>query len=173
MWLLHCAESSLACPSMSDSVSTYVRDSIVDSAVAVVLVEVGNRRNAITISCFAEVAHYPAAIWISVAKTAYSHDLIQEAKRFSVAVLSEKQRSVALACGTTSGRSVDKCHSLDLYQSPGGFLFLRGALASTGTLLCKAIDVGDHTMFLGNIVEAHLDSRASRFRHLLISDLRE
>jgi flavin reductase (DIM6/NTAB) family NADH-FMN oxidoreductase RutF len=156
---------------MSGLVSPYIRDSIVDSPVAVVLVEAGNRRNAMTISCFSEVAHYPAAIWISVAKTAYSHDLIREAERFSVAVLSEKQRGVALTCGTTSGRSVDKCRSLDLYQSPGGFLFLRGALASTGTLLSKAIDVGDHTMFLGNIVEAHLDSRASRFRHLLLSDL--
>ena len=156
---------------MSGSVNPYIRDSIVDSAVAIVLVQTGNRRNAITISCFSEVAHYPAAIWISVAKTAYSHDLIREAKRFSLAVLSEKQRSVALTCGTFSGRVVDKCDSLDLYQSPGGFLFLRGALASTGTLLSKAMDIGDHTMFLGNIVEAHLDSRASRLRHLLLSDL--
>jgi flavin reductase (DIM6/NTAB) family NADH-FMN oxidoreductase RutF len=158
---------------MSGSVSPYIRDSVVDSAVAVVLVETGNRRNAMTISCFSEVAHYPAAIWISVAKSAYSHDLIREAKRFSVAVLSEKQRSVALTCGTNSGRSVDKCGGLDLYQSPEHFLFLRGALASTGTLLSNAVDIGDHTMFLGNIVEAHLDSRASRFRHLLLSDLRD
>ncbi len=158
---------------MFDQVNQYVTNSVLDSAVALLMVESGGRRNAMTISCFSEVAHFTSALWVSVAKTSYSHELLHEATKFSLAVLTEKQRALALACGNSSGRSVDKCKSLSLYKSEGGFLYIQDALASTGVNICESLGIGDHTLFVGEIVESHFSTKASRFRHLLLSDLKD
>jgi flavin reductase (DIM6/NTAB) family NADH-FMN oxidoreductase RutF len=151
----------------------YITGAFMDAAVAILLVETASRRNAMTISCFSEVAHYPAAIWVSVEKNSYTHELLQETNRFSLAVLNQQQFKLARNCGSVSGRTVDKCASLDLYRSPKGFLFLQGALASTGAEVSRMEDVGAQTLFVGNIIEAEFCSRASTFRHLLLSDLSE
>ncbi len=151
--------------------SSYLEDSVLDSPVGLVLVEAGYYRNAMTISFFSEVAHHPTALWISVVRTAYTHELIKQSGKFGLAVLNQNQAGVARACGSVSGRSQDKCAKLDLYKSPRGFLFLHGALASTGCSVSRTLDIDDHTLFVADIVESHLDSRQAHRRHLLLSDL--
>jgi flavin reductase (DIM6/NTAB) family NADH-FMN oxidoreductase RutF len=150
--------------------SPYVASGVIDGAVALLIVETTSTRNAMTISCFSEVAHYPAAIWVSIEKSAYTHDLLSTAKRFSLAVLSRNQRALALKCAY-SGRTTDKCAALDLYRSPSGYLFLADAIACTGAEVIGTNDFKTHTLFVANIVEAILDSRSSHLRQLLISDL--
>jgi flavin reductase (DIM6/NTAB) family NADH-FMN oxidoreductase RutF len=151
--------------------SPYIADSIIESAVALVLVEAGDRSNAMTVSFFSEVAHHPTALWVSISPATHTHELIEETGKFTLAVLNQTQKSIALRCGTISGRDQDKCTELDLYKSPGGFLFLRGALASTGCAVRESVPLGDHTLFVADILESHLDSRKAHLRHLLLSDL--
>ena len=152
--------------------SPYITESVIESAVGLLLIETGSRRNAMTISCFSEAAHHPATLWISVAQTAHSHALISETGRFSLAVLNRNQKDIALQCGTVSGRESDKCASLDLYHNQDGFLFLRRALASTACSVRQSIDVADHTLFVADILSSDLDSSSAHLRHLLISDLK-
>ncbi|HKY41669.1 MAG TPA: flavin reductase family protein [Pyrinomonadaceae bacterium] len=152
--------------------SPYITNSIIEGAVGLILVEAGSRRNAMTISCFSEAAHHPATLWISVAKTAYSYELILETGRFTLAMLNRNQSDIALRCGTMSGRDHDKCAALDLYQNPEGFLFLHRALASTACTIRQTIDIDDHTLFVADILSSDLDSRSAHLRHLLLSDLR-
>jgi flavin reductase (DIM6/NTAB) family NADH-FMN oxidoreductase RutF len=149
----------------------YVAGHVVESAVGLVLVESQEARNAMTVSFFSEVAHHPTALWVSISTQTYTHSLIEETNRFTLSVLSQKQRAIALKCGTVSGQQHDKCASLDLYKSPGGFLFLRGALASTGCSVRQRISLGDHTLYVADILESHLDSRSAHLRQLLLSDL--
>jgi flavin reductase (DIM6/NTAB) family NADH-FMN oxidoreductase RutF len=152
--------------------SRYITDSVLEGAVALVLVEDGSRRNAMTVSCFSEAAHHPATLWVSVAKTAYSNKLIVESGRFSLAMLNRSQKEIALHCGTISGREHDKCASLDLYRNLDGCLFLRRALASTACSVRQTIEFEDHTLFVADILNTDLDSRSAHLRHLLLSDLR-
>ncbi len=151
--------------------SPYIADSVVESAVGLVLVETGNTRNAMTVSFFSEVAHHPTALWVSISNKTYTHSLIEQTGRFTLAVLNQAQKTLAIACGTVSGKDHDKCASLDLYKSPGDFLFLRGALASTGCVVRERVTLGDHTLFVADIIESHIDSRKAHMRHLLLSDL--
>lgn len=152
--------------------SPYLANSVIESAVGLILVEAGDHRNAMTVSCFSEAAHHPTTLWISVAPETYSHGLILETGKFSLAVLNQNQKSIALNCGTVSGRERDKCASLDLYQTPDGYLFLQRALASTACTVRQHIDLGDHTLFVADILHTHLDSRSAHLRHLLLSDLK-
>jgi flavin reductase (DIM6/NTAB) family NADH-FMN oxidoreductase RutF len=149
----------------------YVTGSVIESAVGLVLVETGNNRNAMTVSFFSEVAHHPTALWVAISNKTYTHSLIEQTGRFTLAILNQKQKALALQCGTVSGRDQDKCATLDLYKSPNDFLFLRGALASTGCSVRQRVDLGDHTLFVADILESHLDSRKAHLRQLLLSDL--
>lgn len=152
-------------------ISPYITDSLIESAVGLIVVAAGQRRNAMTLSFFSEVAHHPTTLWVSVAQTAYTHSLIEEAGQFSLIVLNQTQKKIALACGTISGRDRDKCAALNLYRNPEGFLFLDQALASTACRVRHSVPIGEHTLFVADILEAELDSRTGHLRQLLLSDL--
>lgn len=151
----------------------YLAQSVIESALGLVIIEAGERRNAMTVSFFSEVAHHPTALWVGISPETLTHSMIQEAGRFSLAVLTQKQAQIAKTCGTLSGRDTDKCAALDLHRSPSGFLFLARAVASTGCVVRLSETVGDHTIFVADIIEAELDSATLDQRQLLLSDLRD
>lgn len=144
------------------------------SAVGLLLVKAGDVANAMTVSQFSEVAHHPTALWVSVAKNTYTFSLLTEKQpEFSLIVLNQTQKKIALTCGTVSGREQDKCSGLDLYLNGSDFLFLHGALASTSCRIRQSLDLGDHTLFVADILETVIESRKSHLRHLLLSDLED
>lgn len=151
--------------------SPYLNSALVDSIVGLVLVKAGERSNAMTVSFFSEVAHHPTSLWVSIAKTSYTHGLIEETGKFSLAVLNQTQQEIALACGSASGRDQDKCAALSLYPGPDGYLFLNDALASTACSVRQSVDIGDHTLFIADILHSDMESRKSHLRQLLLSDL--
>ena len=124
-----------------------------------------------TISCFSEAAHHPTSMWISVDQSTYTHQFILENGRFSFVALHCDQTGIALACGAVSGRERDKCSALDLIDH-GEYLFLKNALASTACRVRRSLPMGDHTLFIADMVSGETDTRAALNRHLLLSDLR-
>ena len=151
--------------------SPYLKSALIDSIVGLVLVNSEARANAMTVSFFSEVAHHPTSLWVSIAKSSYTHSLIEEIGRFSLAVLNQTQAPIALACGSASGRDQDKCGQLSLYPGPDGYLFLNDALASTACSVRQSVDLGDHTLFIADILHSEMESRKSHLRQLLLSDL--
>ena len=151
--------------------SLYITDSIVPSIVGLVVIKAGDRANAMTVSFFSEVAHHPTSLWVSIAQSSYTHSLLEEGGRFSLIVLNQTQKEIALNCGSTSGRDQDKCAALDLYPGPEGHLFLNGALASTACSVRQSVPVQDHTLFIADILQTEIESRRSHLRQLLLSDL--
>lgn len=135
------------------------------------MVQAGNRANAMTVSFFSEVAHHPTSLWVSIAKTAYSHELLEEVGQFSLIVLNNTQKEIAFTCGSISGRERDKCAALDLYRGPEGYLFLNGALASTACSIRQSVPIEDHTLFIADILQSEIESRKSHLRQLMLSDL--
>jgi flavin reductase (DIM6/NTAB) family NADH-FMN oxidoreductase RutF len=151
--------------------SPYIKDALTNGAIALLIVEGETRPNAMTVSFFSEVAHHPTALWVSIDRTSFTYSLLAKTDRFTLAVLNQTQKQLALECGTSSGRDKDKSASLNMYKSPGGFLFLQGALASTGCNVRERIDLEEHTIFIADILESQLDSRSAHLRQLLLSDI--
>lgn len=152
--------------------SPYIRESMVESPVGLVVVESERHANAMTVSFFSEAAHHPTSLWVSIAKSSYTHELVSKAGRFSLIVLHEKQKEIARMCGNASGRDQDKCSQLETYRNAEGFLFLKDALASVACRVRSAHDLGDHTLFIADILSGEFEKRRSILRHLLVSDLR-
>ncbi len=143
----------------------------IEAPVGLVVVRAGGRTNAMTISFFSEVAHHPTSMWLSIARDTYTHSLLEENPEFSFITLESSQADVAVACGTISGRHMDKCKSLDLYDNRG-FLFLRGALASTACRLSRSVPLGEYTLWIAQMIHGDVQRGRGSFRNLLLSDLK-
>src|ERR1017187_8108747 len=97
----------------------YLTGSVVESAVGVVIVRAGARRNAMTVSFFSGVAHHSTSMWVSIETSCHTHELLRESACFTFVTLHKHQGPIALACGTVSGRDFDRSeeHTSEL-QSP-------------------------------------------------------
>lgn len=152
--------------------SPYLRGSVLESPVGLVLTEDRGRANAMTGSFFSEVAHYPTALWVSIATHSLTHELIESSRRFSLAVLHAGQKEIAEWCGSDSGRSKDKCARLNLYRVADAFLYLAGSLSSISCEVRSSHQLDGHTMYVAAMLAGETDSNSSVRRHLLTADFR-
>lgn len=151
--------------------SPYLSGSVVESPVGILLTEAGERRNAMTISFFSEVAHHPTTLWISVAPGSYTRELIETSGRFTLAVLHDRQKDLAWECGLVSGRDTDKFGKLRTHRGPAGFLYLDEALGAAACRVRSSRPAGDHILFVAEIVAGEVETRHSLRRALLTRDL--
>lgn len=131
-----------------------LRSFLFDSPVGLVVVRHGGRTEAVATASFSEAAHHPTAMWISVAQASRIHELLMEAGGFTFVTLHRGQAGIA---GVEAG---------------GLESFERDALASVACRITRSEPVGDHTLFVAEMMEGVTHSRCSVMRPLLLSDLR-
>jgi flavin reductase (DIM6/NTAB) family NADH-FMN oxidoreductase RutF len=101
----------------------------------------------------------PLMLAVSVGLGRYTHDCLQQTEEFAVAFPSAAQREDIVFCGSHSGADVDKLAASDLELAEPASIsmpILEDAAACfecvpEGTLL-----TGDHRIFAGKIVAAHV-----------------
>jgi flavin reductase (DIM6/NTAB) family NADH-FMN oxidoreductase RutF len=151
--------------------SRYLSGSVVESPVAVLLSEDGARQNVATVSFFSEVAHCPTTLWVSLAPETYTCDLVQTSGRFTLAVLHDGQSDLAWGCALSSGRDRDKMPLIHPHRGPLDFLYPGDSLAAAACQVRSWKPVGDHLLFVADIVAGELETRHSIRRALLTRDL--
>src|SRR3990170_7394159 len=100
----------------------------------------------------------PPMVAISVAPERYSHQLIQETKKFVVNISSIDILSETLLCGRTTGRKNDKFAEAKLTPSPAKLVKPPIVNECTAHLECRLshqIMTGDHTLFVGTVFAAY------------------
>jgi flavin reductase (DIM6/NTAB) family NADH-FMN oxidoreductase RutF len=135
----------------------------------------GEQRNLMTANWVTQVAREPKLLGVSVEREAFTHELIERSQAFAVSIVDRADRTVirkfvkpavaaddgatlnGVACGTapTSGAPV--------LSSAIGFLDCR---------LERTIELGSHTLFIGEVVDAHLRSDAADAEVLRMEDTR-
>jgi flavin reductase (DIM6/NTAB) family NADH-FMN oxidoreductase RutF len=114
--------------------------------------------NVMTASWVAPSSRRPPLVSIFLNKTHLTREYISHSREFVVNVLASDQVDVSETCGTISGRSADKYGKAGLKTRPADKVrvpLIEGCLAN---LECKVVadyEVGDHTVFVGEIVAAH------------------
>jgi flavin reductase (DIM6/NTAB) family NADH-FMN oxidoreductase RutF len=89
--------------------------------------------------------------------------LIRETREFVVAAPSAAMAAATLYCGTHSGRDGDKVGPSGLQLVPASVVqvpLLGGAVYNLECTLHAAVETGDHVLFVGEVVAAHLDKEA-------------
>jgi len=102
---------------------------------------------------------------ISVGKARYSHKLISEGGEFVFAVPGEDLWGEVLFCGTRSGRNVDKFKETGLTPRPASKIkppLIEECLVNLECKLVGQLDTGDHTIFVGKIVETWISEQKKR-----------
>lgn len=102
----------------------------------------------------------PPCLTVSLRKATYSYAAILERKGFTIGVPSTSQAKEADFIGLASGRAVDKFKETGFTPVKGEFVDAPYAAEIPFIVECKLkenIDLGLHTMFVGEIVDVKAD----------------
>ncbi|MCX6778179.1 MAG: flavin reductase family protein [Candidatus Micrarchaeota archaeon] len=115
--------------------------------------------NIITLAWAMPTSQQPSMFAISVGKTRHSHKLISEGGEFVLCIPGRGMEKAIEICGTTSGKNTDKFEAAKLTQKKSKFVKPPGIEECYANLECKLVgkcDSGDHTIFVGEVVNADL-----------------
>lgn len=114
--------------------------------------------NAITVAWHSQLSFDPYLYGIIIGKTRYSYELINKSKIFCVNFISSKLKDLALFFGRTSGRNINKLEKVDVEKCKKiDCLKLKNALAWLECKVIKKIDVGDHCLFVGEVLNEEIN----------------
>ncbi len=124
--------------------------------VYVVTTKAGERVNGMTAAWVSQVSLKPLLVLVSIAPPRYSHNLIKESGVFAINVLSGDQIDLGKRFGYQSGRKVDKFAGLDYLTAATGAPILPQAFAYFDLRVVDTFPAGDHTLFVGEVLEAKI-----------------
>ena len=126
------------------------------SGVTVVTVNHGGAYHGMTASSFSSVSLTPPLILVCVAKKAHTHDALLEAGAFGVNILGESQIEFGKRFAGMFPEITDRFASLEYTLGQTGSPLLPDVLAWMDCRVHQAIDAGDHTVVIGEILAAHV-----------------
>ncbi|GAC1657925.1 MAG: hypothetical protein NVS4B3_24930 [Gemmatimonadaceae bacterium] len=121
--------------------------------VYVIGVRHGELRNAFTAAWLMQVSYDPMLLALSIHPQHESAHLLSRGRVFSVNVLATGQLDLARHFGTRSGRDEDKLAAVDWRDGITGAPILCNGLSYFDCLAMETIDVGDHQLVLGRVVD--------------------
>ncbi len=123
------------------------------SPVSIVTSKSGNTKNGMTVAWVAQASFEPPLVVVSIAPERYTHQIISQSNVFAVNLLSEGQKELAKKFGTVSGKNYDKFQGLKYTTKQTGSPILEDIYAYLDCKVYKTCDAGDHTLFIGEIID--------------------
>ncbi|MEM2953154.1 MAG: flavin reductase family protein [Candidatus Bathyarchaeia archaeon] len=119
--------------------------------------------NIITLAWAMPTSMHPPLVAVSIGPRRHSHALIEETREFVVNVPTTDILNETLFCGRVSGKNHDKFKETGLTPLPARKVKPPIIKECVAHLECKLHDkfvTGDHTVFVGEVVEAYADKEA-------------
>ncbi|MEM3696414.1 MAG: flavin reductase family protein [Candidatus Bathyarchaeia archaeon] len=116
--------------------------------------------NIITLAWAMPTSINPPLVAISIAPRRYSHALIEETEEFVINIPTMEILRETLFCGRRSGRNLDKFKETGLTPAPARKVkppIIKECIAHLECKLHSQFTTGDHTIFVGEIVEAYAE----------------
>ena len=116
----------------------------------------GDRLNLMTANWVTQVSFDPKLVAVSVEKTALTHELIREGRAFSVNIVSRVDRAIVRKF--TKPVEVDTVantlNGFPFHAARTGAPVLDQAVAYVDCEVRQEVEVGNHTLFLGEVVDS-------------------
>jgi len=144
-------------------ISNFYQYSFPTQAVLVTCNNEKGKTNIITIAWHSTISKDPPLYGISVAPSRYSHDLIEKTKEFVINFAPISLVDKVHFCGTHSGRKTDKTKETNLTLIPGEKLkvpIIKECFAHFECKLYQKQIIGDHTLFIGEVLNILVDKDA-------------
>ena len=121
----------------------------------------GDKLNAQTANTVFQITSEPPTVAVSINKNNLTHEFIKDSKVFAVSILCEDTPLSFIGnFGFKSGKDTDKLEGINYKmgetQAP---IILDNAVAYLEAKVIKEVDVGTHTIFIGEIVNADVISQ--------------
>jgi flavin reductase (DIM6/NTAB) family NADH-FMN oxidoreductase RutF len=121
------------------------------------------RVNAMPVGWSTIASGSPLLYAVAIHRRQYTAQLIRETHEFVIAAPSAAMAAATLYCGTHSGRDGDKIEPSGLKLIPAAEIetpLLEGAVYNLECRLHSEFETGDHILFVGEVVAAHLNESA-------------
>jgi flavin reductase (DIM6/NTAB) family NADH-FMN oxidoreductase RutF len=109
-----------------------------------------------TVSSFSSVSLEPPLVLVAIGRERSIHPLIESTRRFAVNILGEESRALSdCFAGAPSDLPREAfCNAPYRLGERCGLPILDAALAYVGCAVERVIEAGDHTLYIGRVVEA-------------------
>lgn len=116
----------------------------------------GERRNGMTLNWATQLSSDPKLVGICIEKPAFTHELILEGRVFSLCIIDREDRAIVRKF--TKPVEVDAAartlNGFAYHDGRTGAPILDQAVAYIDCEVRQDVDCGDHTLFIGEIVDA-------------------
>jgi flavin reductase (DIM6/NTAB) family NADH-FMN oxidoreductase RutF len=125
------------------------------SGVTVVTTRSGGEPVGLTVSAFCSLSLDPPLVLVCIEKSVRSHDAIQGAGSFAVNILASDQEHLSRRFASSAD---EKFESVGLREGLDDLPLLEGALTVVQCRVREELEGGDHTIFVGEVVEVEVGS---------------
>ena len=118
--------------------------------------------NIITLSWIGTVCSSPPVVAIGIRKSRYSFSIIKKSREFVINIPEANLVKEADFCGTRSGKDTDKFSKTGLRKETPKIInapLIEECPINIECKLIETIELGSHTLFLGEVVGTHIDER--------------
>jgi len=120
------------------------------------------RANALTAAWVSRASFVPPLVTVSVGKTRFSHDMIRKAGIFAINILGPEDIDMGKHFGLKTGRKTDKFAGIEYVTKATGAPVLVKCDAWLDCRVASIHDAGDHTLFVGEVLDAGVRREGSR-----------
>jgi flavin reductase (DIM6/NTAB) family NADH-FMN oxidoreductase RutF len=115
-----------------------------------------DRLNLMTASWVSQVSFDPKLVAVSVEKAALTHELISEGRAFSVNIVSREDRAIVrkFTKPVDVDAAANTLNGFPFHTARTGAPVLDQAVAYLDCEVRQAVEVGNHTLFLGEVVDS-------------------
>jgi flavin reductase (DIM6/NTAB) family NADH-FMN oxidoreductase RutF len=116
----------------------------------------GDRRNGMTLNWATQVSFDPKVVAVSVEKEAFSHELLAEGGVFALSIVDREDRAIVRKFTKPVEADLDArtLNGFAFHDGLSGAPVLDQAAAYVDCVVRQQVDVGDHSLFLGEVVDA-------------------
>ena len=142
----------------------------IPNALALVGSASGEEWNAMTTSWITQLSMEPVLIGIGVDNKAVTHRLVTEGRSFTINLWSSEDTRPFVKFSKPAERAENKLNGRDVFQATTGAPVFSEAIAWMDCEVRQSLDLGTHTLFIGEVVDAGI--RDDEQRAAAMSDTR-
>jgi flavin reductase (DIM6/NTAB) family NADH-FMN oxidoreductase RutF len=127
------------------------------TGVTVITTAVDGWLHGMTANAVTSVSLDPLLLLVCVDKTAHAHKQLAKAGRFGVNILADEQEGVSRIFAATAEPEQGQLQGAAYHFGRQGTPVLDGCLAYLECEVSQQVDAGDHTIFLGRVLDGEIE----------------
>jgi len=136
----------------------------IGSPVALVTASHKDQTGIMTANMIAGISFAPPLVCLSLSHHSFTQGLIRRSGEFAVNIISPELMELAKNIGSTTGRKIDKFKEFNIETFSGNSIscpLVKNAITVLECKVDKHIDIGNHSLYTGLVVDYHDIKEAS------------